>query len=211
MIELTKPEEVTRQSYDRQAEAWMSGHWTAKFWGENFDKFFELLPKGRILEIGCGPGRDAQELIGHGYDYIGTDFAPGILKLAHKNNPRAKFLEKNLYDLNFKEPFDGFWCAAVLIHVPKARINEALKSIRRNLKPRAIGFIAMKEGIGERLESRSDINDANFLFSYWQNDDFKEVLASNDLEVLDEGYMPMSARTKLLTYIVRLKDDKPTA
>ena len=203
MTELTQAEEITRQSYDREAEAWMGSHLTPKFWGENFDKFFGLLPKGRILEIGCGAGRDAQELIRHGYDYIGTDIAPGLLKLAHKNNPRAKFLEKNLYELDFKEPFDGFWCAAVLIHIPKARIDEALNSIRRNLKSRAVGFIAMKEGSGERLESRSDINDANFLFTYWQNYEFKDVLDRNSFEVLDEGRMPMSKRTTWLTYIVR--------
>ena len=203
MKALTPEEQITVKNYNDQADVWESGHWTPKFWGENFDKFFELLPKGRVLEIGCGAGRDAQELIDHGYDYIGTDIAPGLLKLAHKNNPRAKFLEKNLYDLDFKEPFDGFWCAAVLIHIPKARIDEALGAIHRNMKAKAIGFIAMKEGAGQRLESRPDINDADFLFVYWQSDEFKKVLGQNGFEVLEEGYMPMSERTKWLTYIVR--------
>lgn len=203
MSGLTRLEEITRRSYDREADAWMDGHWTPKFWGENFDAFYELLPEGRVLEVGCGAGRDAQELIKHGYEYVGTDIAPNLLALARKNNTGAEFHEASLYSLDFKEPFDGFWCAAVLIHIPKSRIDEALSAIRQNLKSRAIGFIAVKEGEGERLESKPDLNNASFLFSYWGREEFRDVLARNGFETLHEDYNPMSERTKWLTYIVR--------
>lgn len=204
MSSLTRPEEITKSSYDREAEAWTSDHETQKFWSTNFDVFHELLPQGRILEIGCGAGRDAQELIQLGYDYIGADISSGLLVKARKNNPGADFREVSLYDLDFKEPFDGFWCAAVLIHVPKERINEALQAVKRNIKTGAIGFIAVKEGKGERLEQRPELNNANFFFAYWQNDEFKAVLAENGFDVLKEGYIPMSERTKWLTYIVKI-------
>lgn len=204
MSHLTDPEKITKQSYDSVSEKWADTHKTNRFWQENFDKFFELLPKGRLLEIGCGSGRDAQELIAQGYDYTGTDISAPQLEQARKNNPGSAFEQVSLYDLDFKEPFDGFWAAAVLIHVPKDRMDEALKSIKRNMKAKAIGFLAMKEGEGERLEVKSDLDDTQYLFAYWQRDEFRDVLARHGMTSLYEGYIPMSERTKWLTYIVQI-------
>lgn len=203
MSEITSPEKVTIDSYSRVADIWIEDHSTEKFWGDNFDYFKELLPEGRVLEIGCGAGRDAQELIKMGYDYYGMDITAKLIESARKLNPSGKFEEANLYDFRADEPFDGFWCAAVLIHLPKERIDEALQSIKKNLKSKAIGFIAMKEGVGERLEERPELDDAEFLFTYYEDDEFKGVLARNGFEVLKQGYMPFSHRTKWLTYHVR--------
>jgi len=204
MSELTQEEKITVGSYDRAADVWESNHSTPKFWGANFDKFHGLLPTGRILEIGCGAGRDAQELIKMGYDYFGTDISEGLLNLARKNNPGSNFLQLNAYDLDFTEPFDGFWCAAMLIHIPKARVNEALQSIKRSMKPQAIGFIAVKEGDGEKMESRPDLHDGEFLYSYWHDEEYRRVLDQNGLEVVHHGYMPTSPRSKWLTYLLKV-------
>lgn len=204
MNKLTRPEEVTKRSYDRLAKEWAVGHNTDDFWGENLQKFHELLPKGKVLEIGCGSsGRDARDLIKLGYDYTGTDISSGQITEARKQVLGAHFIHQSVYDLNFNEPFDGFWAAAVLLHVPKTRMDEALQSIRRNLRDHAIGFVAMKEGDGQQLEARPELDNANFLFSYWQREDFRESLAQNGFESLHEGYIPMSERSKWLTYIVR--------
>lgn len=203
MSELTAPEKVTVDSYRRIADIWTEDHSTERFWGENFDYFKELLPSGRILEVGCGAGRDAQELIKIGYDYHGIDITAKLIESARKLNPDGNFEEANLYDFHSDEPFDGFWCAAVLIHLPKDRIDEALQAIKRNLKSRAIGFIAMKAGVGEMVEVRPELDDAEFLFTYYENDEFKGVLSRNGLEVLKQDYMPFSERTNWLTYHVR--------
>lgn len=204
MSKLTKPEEITKNSYDSIAAKWSDNHWAKKFWGDNFDRFYELLPShSRLLEIGCGGGRDAQELIDFGYDYLGTDISEGQLEQARKNNPGARFEQISVYDLNFPEPFDGFWCAAVLLHIPKERINEALQAIYSNMNPGAIGFIAVKEGEGEKIEHDPKEDGGDRFFSYWRNNEFNKILAKNRFEVLHEWYMPFSKRTKWLTYIVR--------
>jgi SAM-dependent methyltransferase len=156
------------------------------------------------LEIGCGGGRDAKELIALGYGYVGTDISAGLLEEAKKNNPGATFQQVSLYDLNFTEPFDGFWCAAVLLHIPKRRIDEALQAIKKNIKKGGIGFIAIKEGDGEKMETEGGLDGDGRLFVYWQNDEFKQALTSNGLEVLQEGYYPKSERTKWLTYHIKV-------
>lgn len=40
------------------------------------------LPRGRLLEIGCGTGTNARFLAGHGWEVVGVDFAPTAIDLA---------------------------------------------------------------------------------------------------------------------------------
>ncbi len=91
-MKFTKEEEQTMRTYDTIAPDWASNHSSERFWGEEMDRFGELLPSGKVLEIGSGGGRDAKELIAKGYDYIGTDVSQGLLGEAKKLNPDATFL-----------------------------------------------------------------------------------------------------------------------
>lgn len=198
---LTPEERITSDTYDREARRWSSEHMTAGFWSEEMTKLHQILPRGRILEIGAGSGRDARELTDLGYDYVGTDISKGLLAQARINNPGLTFMQKSVYELDYNKEFDGFWCAAVLLHIPRTRTQEALSNIRRAMKPSAVGFIAIKEGEGEGLEE--DEFGQRF-FTYWRNDDFKDALSRSNFMVVSEGYRPMSERTKWLTYIVGL-------
>jgi len=206
VISLTPEEEITKRSYDKFASQWAPRHMTPRFWGKEMDKFKELLPQGKVLEVGAGGGRDARALIKAGYDYVGTDISGPLLAEAKKNVPGAQFEQVSLYDLDFPYKFDGFWCAAVLLHIPKKYISKALKAIKRNLKSGAIGFIAIKEGDEEKMENDPDDHGGGRFFAYWQNDEFKDVLESNGLDVLKEGYVPISERTKWLTYHVKVRE-----
>lgn len=199
-MSLTPDEEVTLRTYNKLAKEWANGHIAPDYWRNELDKFHALLPKGRVLEVGCGSGRDAKELLKLGYDYVGTDISDGLITEARLANPGATFQQVSLYDLNFDEPFDGFWCAAVLLHIPKKRIHEALKSIRKNIRPGGIGFIAIKEGTDERVETRKPYDGDGRFFAYWKDDEFKKVLIKNRFKVIAEEYLPMSEHTTWLTY-----------
>lgn len=201
MTELTAAEQETIATYDRQAENWATDHLTRGFWAEELAAFHRLLPAGRILEIGSGGGRDARELIEYGYDYVGTDIASGLIAQAQKHNPDATFVQRSVYDLGFEDEFDGFWCSAVLLHIPRDRISEALGQIRHACRAGALGFISVKEGIGEKLETDSF---GSRFFTYWQNEDFQKTLSKLSFAIEYNGYRPMSERTRWLTYIVRV-------
>lgn len=201
MSKLSKNEEITKQTYDRLAASWSASHISQGFWQDEMSIFNEYLPKGTILEVGAGGGRDARELLALGYDYLGTDISGPLLEQARRLNPAAKFKEVSLYDLNFKKKFDGFWCAAVLLHIPKDRINEALEAIKKNLKPGAIGFIAMKPGKGQELRTRN--TEDSRLFAYWEKAEFLKVLEKNGLSVLKCDLKEVSPERAWLTYIVK--------
>lgn len=203
MAELTPEELITIESYDANAAEWAGAHMTPGFWREDMHEFNRWLPGGRLLEIGSGGGRDARELIRLGYKYTGTDVSAGLIEQAKKNNPEAYFEQVSVYDLDFDKPFNGFWCAAVLLHIPRPRIDEALQSIKRNIVPRGIGYIALKEGEGEAMTVSPPQEGGERFFTFWQNDDFKKILDDNDYEIIRENRRPLSESTTWLSYIVR--------
>lgn len=196
----TPAELKTIQFYDNKASEWASSHSGGQFWKSEMKKFHKLLPAGKVLEIGSGGGRDAKELIALGYEYTGTDISNGLIKEAIKHNPNATFLKQSVYELNFpKDTFDGFWTSAVLLHIPKSRIDKALTKIHKVVKPEGIGFISIKQGVGEKADENERF------FAYYSEEEFKKKLKDNNFEIIDSSIRPMSEKTIWLIYLVKVK------
>lgn len=182
-------EKRTINYYDQNAEKWINSHGGKReesYWVSEMVKFHELLPKGKVLEIGSGAGNDAYALIRLGYNYTGTDASGGLLKVAQERNHQATFKNVSVYDLDFPEKsFDGFWCVATLLHIPKSRIDEALQKIKTQIKKGGIGFISMKTGEGEVEDKES-----GRLYSYYSQEEFRDVLKRNGYKVVEEKTRP---------------------
>lgn len=198
---------LTTKYYDNSGAKWTSTHNDNRFWGEYMDKFHELLPSGRILEIGCGGGRDAEELLSLGYDYLGIDPSSAMLEVAQKRNPKAEFRRIAVEDataMSSLGDFDGFWASASLLHRPKQDIDTALQNIRNQLRPNAVGFISLKKHVDTKVDQREEIEEQGTrLFSYWKADEFAQVLRRNGFDLLlPTSEKPMSAKTVWLVFIV---------
>lgn len=203
MTNLIPAEKETLKSYNKYSKLWAESHMNFDFWEKELKKFQKYLPEGRVLEIGSGGGRDAREFIKSGYDYTGVDISKGLLEAAKKQNPGAKFLLKSVYDLDFPENyFDGFWACAVLLHIPKSRINTALKQIRQIVKPQGIGFISVKKGKGEKITIEPPPDGRRF-FSYYTLKELSDVLHKNGFEVLYSNESKRTVKWTWLTYFVK--------
>ncbi len=178
--------ERTVRYYDGQAEDWAGkhgGYENESYWKTEMEKFHQLMPHGRIIEIGSGAGKDACALIKMGYDYTGTDASSGLLSVAQRRNPEATFVNAAVHDLQFPEnSFDGFWTAATLLHLPKTDVDSALQLINKIVKHNGIGFISMKQGSGEK----EDVETGRW-FSYYQLDEFGEKLTQNGFEIVENN------------------------
>jgi len=100
----------------------------------------------KILEIGCGIGIDAMELIKRGGKVTGIDLSPQSIKLAERyrdlNNYEGTFQLGNAEKLEFeKNFFDIIWSFGVLHHTPN--IKKAIDEVYRVLKPGGIGYIGL--------------------------------------------------------------------
>jgi 2-polyprenyl-3-methyl-5-hydroxy-6-metoxy-1,4-benzoquinol methylase len=103
------------------------------------DRFVSVFRAGgRILDIGCGSGRDMAELSRQGYSPYGIDAAPEFVQLAQQLHPelRGRVLQASLpdFDVPFGGAFDGVLCSAVLMHVDTADLLNAALSIKGCLK-----------------------------------------------------------------------------
>lgn len=203
-MKLTKQEKITIKTYDDKARDWSNKHLDFGFWKDELEAFYKYLPKGKIVEFGCGGGRDAKPLSDLGYEYLGTDVSKGFLKEAKKNNPNLKFIYKTLYRLDFKpNEFDGFWSSAVFLHIPKDRMNLVLQNIIKVIKPNGVGFISIKEGTGELLEN-DDVEGLTRLWSYYSLKEFGSLLKRNNLKILKKYRKKASEKTTWLIYFVKI-------
>lgn len=116
--------------------------------------FTSFLRKGsKVLDIGCGSGRDAQVFVEKGYQVVGIDLSSAMIGIAKKKVKKARFQIMDMRNLIFNDnTFDGIWANAVLLHVPKKKISSTLKEWRRVLKKSGLLYIGVKEGRGEGFE-----------------------------------------------------------
>ena len=76
--------------------------------------------KGRILDLACGPGRDAKIFSERGYNVLGVDLSKGMIEKARKVAPRATFKLGDFTNLVLKNSsFDAVWFNAGLLSVEK--------------------------------------------------------------------------------------------
>lgn len=207
-MKLSKKEKLTVEFYDNMAETWSREHASPGWWSAEIVTFQRYLPTGKILEIGSGGGRDAKELIEAGYKYQGTDVSKGLLEEARKLNPGAEFLSQSVYELDFPDnSFDGFWASAVLLHIPKNRIDAALQSLGRVVRGEGVGFISVKKGEGERIESEEARLPSvhQRLFSYYSEGEFKDVLLRNNFTILKSYLKPSGGKTTWLVFFVQIR------
>lgn len=199
-ILLTPEEQQTIDWYNNNAREWADTPFIHDIHSTEVERFHKTKPTGKLLEIGCGQGRDAHELIALGYDYTGTDASQALLDIAAKNNPGHPFLLQDLYNLDFPDnSFDAFWCYATLLHVPKARLTEALESIHRVIWSGGRGYISLKEGQGESVDEKGRY------FSYYSEGEFARLLELNGYNVLKHYSYPVTEKRTWLAFHVEVQ------
>ena len=130
------------------------GHYDANaapFWAgtrdhdvtQNYDALLDALGRRaqlRLLDFGCGPGRDLAALSALGHVVTGLDGAPAFVRMARANSGCA-VLEQNFFALDLgAEQFDGVFANASLFHVPRAELPRVLAQLFRSLVPGGVLF-----------------------------------------------------------------------
>ena len=107
-----------------------------------------LRPGARILELGCGGGRDAAAMIKSGFSVLASDATPEIAMLAEKRI-RQPVSVLRFDQLEAIDAYDAVWANASLLHVPRAALPDVLFRIHRSLRPSGLHFANFKAGSGE--------------------------------------------------------------
>jgi len=106
-------------------------------------------PPLRILDFGCGPGRDLKTFSELGHIAIGLEGAPKLAQMARSFSGcevwQQDFLELDL-PVNY---FDGVFANASLFHVPGQELPRVLRELHATLKPRGVLFSSNPRGRNE--------------------------------------------------------------
>lgn len=109
----------------------------------------------RVLELGCGNGRDAQEILKRTKNYLGVDGSKELVNIAKKKLPKAQF-DVCLFDkLKFPDcSFDIIIDFASLMHLNKIKLTKILKEISHWLDDSGVLSLSIKEGKYSQFLSR---------------------------------------------------------
>jgi SAM-dependent methyltransferase len=119
-----------------------SGFFANKYLNANngITKYFSrsFINHSKILDIGCGVGKELNFLLSKGYDAIGIDPCEKLIEIGAEFYPKIKgrvFVD-NIPELrSIKQDFDGIICSSVLMHIPSIQLFDVVLSIKEHLKP----------------------------------------------------------------------------
>ena len=124
----------------------------------------------KILDAGCGPGRDSEFFASKGYTVTGIDLSQKFIEIAKKAAPTATFALMDLRKISFpKESFDGIWACASLLHLERIEVPAVLAIFHRILKPGGIVFILVREGEGKKLVRWGMLKSKRRFFTFFQS------------------------------------------
>jgi SAM-dependent methyltransferase len=143
----------TRTSYDNVATEYAD-----RFKDEMDDKPFdrdcldrlarEVGDLGPICDLGCGPGQIARYLHHQGVKTLGVDLSSKLVAEAQRLNPEIHFHQGDISSLpdadNSWGGIAAFYC---IIHVPREHVVDALREMRRVLKPGGVLLVTFHIGV----------------------------------------------------------------
>lgn len=105
--------------YNENAESFFNGTVNAdmSLWRDKFESY--VANGGRVLDAGCGSGRDSKAFKQHGFSVVAFD-----------------------------EEFDGIWACVSLLHVPEEDLQGVLGKLHKALKKNGKLYVAFKYGEG---------------------------------------------------------------
>lgn len=117
-----------------------------------------LTPGARILDAGCGSGRDAKAFHEMGYQVDAFDASSAMVELARQYTGLPVQL-MSFSEIDCKAQYDGIWCCASLLHVPSSELPAVMQKLADALKPGGVWYVSFKYGEGERVQGERRFTD----------------------------------------------------
>jgi SAM-dependent methyltransferase len=186
MSESEQAAQRTLDYYRLNAEAFREGTREHDV-SQNLDallRHIQAQPPLRILDLGCGPGRDLKALTARGHVAVGLDGTEAFVQMARAESGCEVWHQDLLHLQLPSESFDGIFANAVLFHVPSAHLPKLLSQLHGTLKPDGVLFCSNPRGQDEEGWS-GDRYGVWYRWSTWRT----HVLAAGFVE-LEHYYRP---------------------
>ena len=154
------------------------------------------IKKPRILDIGCGIGRWAENLINQFDSYTGVDFSEGFINFASKkfaNYSNIKFYNNSILNLDkeiLDSKFNFIICTGVLMYVNDTNLSKFFKTLKQMTNTCNIQNIYIQESISI-MENRLTLNQfeskdlkTNYNAIYRTKQEYEEYFKTNKFDII---------------------------
>jgi len=139
------------------------------------DDFLGMLAGRRILDVGCGTGRDMTYFKRRGFDPVGIDLADRMLEICRKRGLDARSMD--FEDIVFPEgEFDGVWAHTSLHLVPKEKLPPIIDCMKRMMKPAGVLCVCVIEGTREGVREEEKYPGTKRWVSEYLSDELRALL-----------------------------------
>lgn len=113
---------------------------------ETYEEFLkQIKPKSKILDAGCGSGRDTVFFLSKGFPVVSFDASEEMVRMSSELTGH-KTLKMRFQEIEFINEFDGVWACASLLHVSRDEIDDVIERIVRSLKTEGVFYASFKYG-----------------------------------------------------------------
>ncbi len=141
------------------------------------NKFLKYVKSRKILDLGCGAGRDTLAFSNAGYEVTAMDGCKSLCEQVKKIS-NAKVLNMTFDAINFVNEFDGIWACASLLHVSSSEIIAILEKVIKSAKYNSPIYMSFKYGEFEGMRNGRFFND-------YTEDKFKSLIKNLNLSIAE--------------------------
>ncbi len=128
---------------------------------ELYKPFEERINPGcRILDIGCGSGRDSKYFADKGYDVVAIDPSNAMCEQT-KKLVKIPVYQMRAEDMRFSNEFDAVWACASLLHILQDKQEMVMRRIATALRECGILYASWKYGSQDRVDKGRMFSDFN--------------------------------------------------
>lgn len=162
--QLVNTTDKTLQYYDDNAYLYVERTIDAELFHLQNEFLSRIAEGGRILDLGCGTGRDAKAFLQQGFHVVAVDGSKEMCKLA------SEYIGQEVICSTFQEfdpdgMFDGIWACDSLLHLEPIEIFSVMRKLVASLNIGGSFYVSFKYGdsSGER-DGRyfTDMNENSF-------------------------------------------------
>lgn len=111
-----------------------------------YQRFLVLLPpSSRILDAGCGAGRDSAAFLQRSFQVEAFDASAKLVDIAQRVSGIA-VQHSTFLNFSSEQPFAGIWACASLLHVPAISMPATLQHLAGLLQADGVIYVSFKYG-----------------------------------------------------------------
>lgn len=174
---MTDPNDATLASYETGAEQYViASARPSPALVAFLDRLAGMVGTGHVLEVGSGPGWDADYLESRGVRVTRTDGASAFVALLQAAGHDARRLDVRSASLG--GPYHAILADAVLLHLSRHQFEDFVRRARRAVTADGVLGFTLKEGDGGGW-SHEKLAMPRY-FTYWREPAVRDVLARAD-------------------------------